>query len=57
MLFQWFHVNKNLEYISNNKNANELAKHLQNHECIDKVFYPGLENSIYHNLAKNQMKD
>tara|TARA_A100001011_G_scaffold278566_1_gene288356 strand:- start:933 stop:2081 length:1149 start_codon:yes stop_codon:yes gene_type:complete len=40
-----------------NKNANELAKHLQNHECIDKVFYPGLENSIYHNLAKNQMKD
>ena len=40
-----------------NKNANELAKHLQNHECIDKVFYPGLENSIYYNLAKNQMKD
>ncbi|MAW09293.1 MAG: trans-sulfuration enzyme family protein [Flavobacteriaceae bacterium] len=40
-----------------NKNANELAKHLQNHECIEKVFYPGLENSIYYNLAKNQMKD
>ena len=40
-----------------NKNANELAKYLQNHECIDKVFYPGLENSIYYNLAKNQMKD
>ena len=40
-----------------NKNANELAKYLQNHECINKVFYPGLENSIYYNLAKNQMKD
>ncbi len=40
-----------------NKNANELAHHLQNHDCINKVFYPGLENSIYHNLAKNQMND
>ena len=40
-----------------NKNAKELAKHLQNHECIEKVFYPGLENSIYYNLAKSQMKD
>ena len=38
-----------------NKNANELAHHLQNHDCINKVFYPGLENSIYHNLSKNQM--
>ena len=40
-----------------NKNANELAHHLQNHDCINKVFYPGLENNIYHNLAKNQMND
>lgn len=40
-----------------NKNANELAHHLQNHDCINKVFYPGLENSIYYNLAKNQMND
>ena len=40
-----------------NKNANELAHHLQNHDCINKVFYPGLENSIYFNLAKNQMND
>jgi len=40
-----------------NKNANELAHHLQNHDCINKVFYPGLENSIYHNLAKSQMND
>ena len=40
-----------------NKNANELARHLQNHDCINKVFYPGLENSIYYNLAKNQMND
>ena len=40
-----------------NTNANELAHHLQNHDCINKVFYPGLENSIYHNLAKSQMND
>tara|TARA_B100000900_G_scaffold156115_1_gene132735 strand:- start:962 stop:2110 length:1149 start_codon:yes stop_codon:yes gene_type:complete len=40
-----------------NKNAKELAYHLQNHECVNKVFYPGLENSPYHNLAKSQMKD
>ena len=40
-----------------NKNAKELAHHLQNHDCINKVFYPGLENSIYYNLAKNQMND
>ncbi len=40
-----------------NKNANELALYLQNHDCLNKVFYPGLENSIYHNLAKSQMND
>ena len=40
-----------------NTNANELAHHLQNHDCVNKVFYPGLENNIYYNLAKNQMND
>ena len=40
-----------------NKNANELAHFLQNHECINKVFYPGLDNSIFHNLAREQMND
>jgi len=40
-----------------NKNANALAHFLQNHECINKVFYPGLDNSIFHNLARDQMKD
>ena len=40
-----------------NKNANELAHFLQSHECVNKVFYPGLENSLFHNLAKNQMKN
>ena len=40
-----------------NKNANELAHFLQNHECINKVFYPGLDNSSFHNLARDQMKD
>tara|TARA_X000000368_G_scaffold407791_2_gene387634 strand:+ start:3397 stop:4545 length:1149 start_codon:yes stop_codon:yes gene_type:complete len=40
-----------------NKNANELAHFLQNHVCINKVFYPGLDNSIFHNLAREQMND
>ena len=40
-----------------NKNAKELAYYLQNNECIKKVYYPGLENSPYHNLAKKQMKN
>tara|TARA_A200000113_G_scaffold7301_1_gene7653 strand:- start:1710 stop:2858 length:1149 start_codon:yes stop_codon:yes gene_type:complete len=40
-----------------NKNANQLAYFLQNHEYINKVFYPGLENNNFHNLAKEQMND
>ena len=40
-----------------NKNANELAHFLQNHECINKVFYPGLNNSNFLNLAREQMND
>ena len=40
-----------------NKNATEIANFLQNHECINKVFYPGLKNSAFYDLAKNQMKD
>ena len=40
-----------------NKNANELAHYLENHECIKNVFYPGLENSTFHNLSKCQMND
>jgi len=40
-----------------NKNANHLANFLQNHECINKVFYPGLENNNFHKLAREQMKD
>ena len=40
-----------------NKNANQLAYFLQNHEYINKVFYPGLENNNFHNLAREQMND
>ena len=40
-----------------NKNANQLAYFLQNHESINKVFYPGLENNKFHNLAREQMND
>ena len=40
-----------------NKNAKELALYLQKHDCINKVYYPGLVDSIYYDLAKNQMND
>lgn len=40
-----------------NKNAKELALYLQKHDCINRVYYPGLVDSIYYDLAKNQMND
>jgi len=39
------------------KNAMALAKFLEDHPKISKVFYPGLENFPQHKLAKKQMKD
>lgn len=37
-------------------NALELAKWLEKHPQIEKVEYPGLESSSYHNLAKKYLK-
>lgn len=39
-----------------NSNALELARFLSGHNNVDQVFYPGLEDNIYHSIAKNQMK-
>ena len=38
------------------ENALELAKRLEQHPAIDKVFYPGLPSHEHHELAKRQMR-
>lgn len=39
-----------------NKNAKKLAKWLEAHELIKKVYYPGLKNHPDHSIAKKQMR-
>ncbi len=39
------------------QNAHELAKRLQSHPAIEKVFYPALSDHEHHELAKRQMRD
>ncbi len=39
------------------QNAHELAKRLQSHPAIEKVFYPALPDHEHHELAKRQMRD
>lgn len=39
-----------------NKNAKKLAKWLEAHELIKKVYYPGLKNHLDHGIAKKQMR-
>lgn len=38
------------------KNALEIARHLERHKNVEKVLYPGLESHPQHALAKKQMK-
>lgn len=38
-------------------NALALAKWLENHELVEKVNYPGLESSPYHELGKKYLKN
>jgi len=38
------------------KNAKTLARFLESHSAIEKVYYPGLKSHPDHNLAKTQMK-
>ncbi|MFC2416613.1 MAG: trans-sulfuration enzyme family protein [Eikenella corrodens] len=37
-------------------NAAELARRLEQHPTVDKVFYPGLPSHEHHELAKRQMR-
>ncbi|MFB6236697.1 MAG: cystathionine gamma-synthase [Halopenitus sp.] len=39
------------------ENASELAEWLENHEDVDRVYYPGLESHPQHDLAAEQMDD
>jgi cystathionine beta-lyase len=38
-----------------NQNAQYVAEYLEQHDAIEKVFYPGLKNHPKHNLAASQM--
>lgn len=39
------------------ENALEIARRLEAHPAVEKVFYPGLPSHEHHNLAKRQMRD
>ena len=39
-----------------NKNANKMARFLDHHPAVIKVYYPGLESHPDHELAKSQMR-
>lgn len=39
------------------ENAAAVAKFLESHEKVERVFYPGLESHVNHEVAKKQMKD
>ena len=39
-----------------NRNAKKIAKHLNQHQDIKKVHYPGLKSHPQHELAKSQMR-
>jgi cysteine-S-conjugate beta-lyase len=39
-----------------NKNAGKLARYLENHPDVARVYYPGLESHPDHEVAKQQMK-
>ncbi|MFH1132835.1 MAG: PLP-dependent aspartate aminotransferase family protein [Pseudomonadota bacterium] len=38
-------------------NAMTIAKYLEKHPKVERVYYPGLESSPYHELAKRQMEN
>jgi len=39
-----------------NKNAKKVAKYLEKHEDVERVYYPGLKSHPDHKLAKSQMR-
>jgi len=38
-----------------NENAMRIAKYLQQHPAVDRVFYPGIETHPHHDIAVRQM--
>lgn len=44
-----------LRVLRQNENALQLARHLEKHEKIEQVFYPGLESHPGHKIASGQM--
>jgi len=44
-----------VRFFAQQKNAQELSKFLTECKYIDKVFYPGLEDHVNHDIAKKQM--
>jgi len=45
-----------LRYKKHCENALAVAQYLANHEAVEKVFYPGLENHPGHEVARRQQK-
>jgi len=39
------------------KNARKIAKYLQNHPKVNKVYYPGFKNHPNYQVAKSQMRN
>lgn len=44
-----------LRVLQHNHNAMELARRLEGHPCIRRVYYPGLPSHPDHNIARQQM--
>lgn len=45
-----------LRYAKHSENAHIIAKFLESHPAVGKVFYPGLESHLNHHIAKKQQK-
>jgi cystathionine gamma-synthase len=45
-----------LRITRHNENAMEVARFLEGHPAVERVFYPGLESHPQHELAKKQMR-
>lgn len=45
-----------IRFKTQQRNARKLAKYLNNHDAVAKVYYPGLKDHPSHEIAKKQMK-
>ncbi len=45
-----------LRIAQQNQNAMQIARYLQSHPAVDRVFYPGLDSHPQHAIARRQMK-